>query len=345
MEPDTPLSGYAAKLQSFFSVFGWEFRWLFIFNARRVLTLFGTGLVSIAAQGAAIGAIFLGLNGIESVVDWPISPFTTNLKSGYGLATFAAVVLTFLLLTARLRRHYRIGINRISIAFERDLKIATLRHAVSTLTNPQACEPEKIMKGAAKLSGRSLRLVLQASLDALQGAIFLLACLYLQPILSLLIGVVLVPFFALQWRLNAAIHHNEIALTEAKRRASGSYDNALELKHSLSLSEAVALVDDPAANEPVIRYEWRLNATSSAEYIAAIGAAVVLAASLFWLIRGYYTGQVDAGSVAAFVLCIRALMTTTISGSVSVASLTRLFEPVKEVHNYFRGSISVFRLG
>ena len=342
MEPDTPLSSYAAKLQLFFRIFFWEFRWLFAFNARRVLTLFGTGLGSIAAQGAAIAAIFLGLNGIESVVAWPILPFTTNLQSGYGLATFTAVVLTFLLLTARLRRHYRIGINRISIAFERDLKIATLRHALSPLTDPHACEPGKIMKGAAKLSGRSLRLVLQASLDALQGFAFMIACLYLQPGLTVIIVIVLVPFFVLQWRLNLAIHRNEIALADAKRLGSDLYDNTLGRKQSLSLNAAVALVDSSVAIEPMTRYNWRLNAASSAEYIAAIGAAVVLAVSLLWLIQGFYAGQVDAGGVAAFVLCVRALMTATISGSVSVASLTRLFEPVKVVHNYFRGSMSVF---
>jgi hypothetical protein len=170
----------------------------------------------------------------------------------------------------------------------------------------------------------------------------MLACLYLQLGLTILIVFVLVPFFVLQFRLNVAIHHNEIALADAKRLGSGLYDNALERKQSLRLNEAVALVDSSVAIEPMIRYNWRLNAASSAEYTAAIGAAVVVAVSLLWLIRGYYAGQVDAGGVAAFVLCVRALMTTTISGSVSVASLTRLFEPVKEVHNYFRGSISVF---
>ena len=337
------LSEYRTKLRSFFSVFSWEARWIFAFHSRRMLTVVSAGLLAITAQGMAIGVIFLGLDSIDTGFTWPMLSIHTDLRSLHGLVTFAATIAFLMLLTAHLRRRYALSINRLSIKFERALKIACLRHTEPPLVNPKACQPERIVKGSAKLSGRSLRLLLHGSLDALQMTTFLLACLYLQPALGLFIGLILSPFLALQWRLNSDIHRNEMEMLGAKKRASKAYGAALQQALPCSLSEAISLTDADSTNEVVQRYEWRLNATASAEYISATGAVVVTVFSLLWLLHGYQDGALDAGSVAAFLLCLRALTSAAIGTSIGLASLTRLYEPVRQVHAYFRGSIAPLR--
>lgn len=337
------LSEYRTKLRLFFGVFSWEARWVFAFRRRRMLTALSAGLLAVTTQGIAIGVIFLGLDSIETGLTWPMLSIHTDLKSLHGLVTFAATIAFLMLLTAHLRRRYAISINSLSIQFERALKIACLRHTTPPLVDPKACQPERIVKGSAKLSGRSLRLLLHGSLDAFQLTAFLVACLYLQPALGLFIGLILLPFLGLQWRLNTNIYHNEMEMPGAKKRASEAYGDALQQALPYSLSEAISLTNAHNISEAVQRYEWRLNATASAEYISATGAVVVTFISLIWLIHGYQDGELDAGGVAAFLLCLRALTSAAIGTSIGLASLTRLYGPVRQVHAYFRGSIAPLR--
>jgi ABC-type multidrug transport system fused ATPase/permease subunit len=166
----------------------------------------------------------------------------------------------------------------------------------------------------------------------------LAVCLYLDPLVTAAVGVLLVPVGVVQLWLNRRIHQNEEFFGEAQGRSKGFLQSIIAENPSPLLSpearqfESEKVKRSGELQDAQAAYLYRINAAAHAEAIGHIGLTLALVAALGWLLFEYFTGATRIAEVAVFLFALRFLLQAGKSVLVSLAVFTRHFGRVRDVY-------------
>lgn len=332
-------------LDRYWRVMAWLFGWTWrnYKGTAFLLVLIGGG--STLLQGSVLGGLFKLVNSLKSDNTLEILGYTWNLMDplifslamcamGTALAGAGAGWMLFKRIT-----------NNLSVKLEKDIVRQVFEKFLAGDFLPGNKEQEvtegdikQAVAGGARLSGRSLRVLLISLLDSVRLIVFLAVCLYLQPIVMIALAILMLPVGFALIKLNRRIHQNEEQFKNLQGKAQNSRKQVLTQYNAGNISrhKAREISEELVAGEEVQdaseAYRFRLNSIEYSDAIGHIGLTLGLIAAMAWLLFEHFSGGSKIAEIATFLFALRFFLLAAKSIVVTLAIFTRHYIRVREVY-------------
>lgn len=325
---------YSDKLGRYLSVMKWQLSWVVVNKKLSSLVCVVLGGINMLLLGAVIGILFLTLNQLDEGLSVPLTEYTLSLDNFNHALIFAAALLVLLAIGGLTGMLYNRMVNNLSVEYE--------KYVISSVIGIKKSKDKKdlpsgqimqLVSGGARLSGRSLRVILGNLLDLVKFCVFLGICLFLEWKVTLGIVLVLTPFYIFHGLLNLRIHKNEKELESSQGIAR---DRLREVVDEESDSGQKFYVEnEPKVDYALNRYRERINAAVSAQIISDLAFAWAIALGLLWFLYAFSSGRIELGAVVAYLFSLRFLLQAIRALSVGVAIFTRHYGRIRRVYEFF----------
>ncbi|MGM0543974.1 MAG: hypothetical protein ACQERP_08885 [Pseudomonadota bacterium] len=326
---------YTDKLRRYLSVMKWELSWVVVNKKLSSFVCVGLGGINMLLLGAVIGILFLTLNQLDEGLSVPLTEYTLYLDKFSHALIFTAVLLVLLAIGGLTGMLYNRMINNLSVEYE--------KYVISSVIDIKRSKDKKglpcgqimqLVSGGARLSGRSLRVILGNLLDFVKLCVFLSVCLFLEWKVTLGIVLVMMPFYLFHGVLNLRIHKNEKKLESSQGIARDRLREVVDEKSGTD--QRFSVENEPKVSYALDRYKERINAAVSAQIISDLAFAWAIALGLLWFLYIFSSGGIELGAVVAYLFSLRFLLQAIRSLSVGVAIFTRHYGRVKKVYEFFK---------
>lgn len=326
-------------------------RWLlsdaFGLNKWLGLAIVATGVMGVAFQVKVFGLIVIYAQHFASGKELNLAGIIIDPRSSVPLLMGGGLIVVLLLslssISIYFSKHNTLRLGRQYEEFCAKRVFSLLGHNIDVFPVPEGKstgEPYliRLFRADSKSAGRMLRMFLSLITPGLSLVIALAALLYLEFILTIIIGLLGIGLLICQYRISRKAAGYSINL-EKLAPIAGKESRVLigYLKQQGILDESHALVEKAFSRGPIKKhqdaYEGRLRVIAISQLVSGLFLAFIFGLIIVIMVWGIIRDGTGWGRLLVFVMALRFAMAKLQQSFVIVTSINRLYP---QVQRYFQ---------